>query len=500
MSPNAMETEIKLLADTASLRRLKTHPAFAHAKSRLRHEHTTYFDTDDLALNNSGFSLRVRTSGRRAVQTLKRTQAGARVVGQREEWEWPLTSNKLDLQPLAEFAGRTSAMDEEFARARPKFVTDIDRRSYVLELGGGSRIEAVIDRGTVAADSRQEDVSELELEIKDGPLAPLYRLALELSQQIGLRVGTESKAMRGYRLLLGTGPHAEKSESVQIPTSASLQDALSITSSAALNQFIANLPAAREGDVEGVHQTRVALRRLRTVFVVFGPYLEPNAKERFSVAIRKMGTTLGAARDWDVFVLEILRDLTCDGVSEDLLADLRTRAASCRETTHGAVKRLVDSVRPTRLVLGLEDWIASGDWCADPNADAGMPVRDVLPDLLDRLLRKVNKRGRHLPLLSSGELHPLRKSIKKLRYAAESSEELYDSKDVQAYAKHCKKLQTMLGDINDAAMTVHLVEEVEPSPQVRSAVVEWRDARRAQSHDKLVAAWHKLKDAKPFWR
>jgi inorganic triphosphatase YgiF len=499
MSSSAMETEIKLLADMASLRRLKIHPAFAHAKSCLRHEHTTYFDTDDLALNNCGFSLRIRKSGKRAVQTLKRTQAGASVLGQREEWEWPLTSNTLDLQPLEEFAGHTSAMDREFARARPKFVTDIDRCSYVLELAGGSRIEAVIDRGTVATDSRQEDVSELELEIKDGPLAPLYRLALELSQQIGLRVGAESKATRGYRLLLGKGPHAEKSDSVQIPKSAGLQDALSVTSSAALNQFIANMPAAHDGDVEGVHQMRVALRRLRTVFVVFGPYLEPNAKERFNAAIGKMGTTLGAARDWDVFVLEILRDLTCDGVSEDLLSDLRTRAASCREGAHAAVKRLLDSVRPTRLVLGLEDWIASGQWRADPNADAGAPVCDALPDLLRRLLRKVKKRGRHLPQLSTGELHPLRKSIKKLRYAAESCGELYDSKDVQAYAKHCKKLQTLLGDINDAGLAVHLIEEVEPSPMVRSAVVEWRDARRARSHDELVAAWHKLKDAKPFW-
>jgi inorganic triphosphatase YgiF len=494
-----METEIKLLADSASLRELKSHPAFAHAKPHLRHEHTTYFDTDDLALRECGFSLRIRTSGRKAVQTLKRAQAGASVIGQREEWEWPLSSNKLDLRSLTEFAERTGAMDGEFAQARPKFVTDIDRCTYVLELSGGSRIEAAIDRGIVAADSKQEDVSELELEIKHGPLAPLFRLALELSQQIGLRVGAESKAMRGYRLLSGSGPHAEKSRSAQIPNSASLQDALSITLSAALNQFIANMPAARNGDVEGVHQMRVALRCLRTVFVLFGPYLEPNAKERFNAAIRKMGTMLGAARDWDVFALEVLRDLACDGAGEDLLSGLRVKAASYRESAHTAVKRLLDGVRPTLLVLGLEDWIASGKWRAGRSGDADVPVCDAMPDLLDRLLRKVRKRGRHLSRFSAGELHPLRKSIKKLRYAAETCGELYESRDVQAYAKRCKKLQALLGDINDAAMAVRLFEEIEPSPPVRSAVVEWRDARCAKTHDKLVAAWHKLGDARPFW-
>ncbi len=494
------ETEIKLLVDPAAIPLLEKHPAFAHAKPRDRHELSTYYDTDDLALHKRGFSLRLRKSGRQVLQTLKRAVASKAVFGQRQEWEWALASDTLDLGRLEQVARQTHGLDGEFARATPKFVTDIRRRTFCLKLEGETKVEAVFDRGIVAADKRREEIGELELEVKAGPPAPAYRLALDLARKHGLRIGAESKAARGYRLLAGTAARAEKSQSVELPEIASLQDALALMVGAALGQFVANLPAARAGDTEGVHQMRVALRRLRTVLVLFGPHLESNATERFNAAIRKMGATLGAARDWDVFAWEIPKEAERDGVSEAVLSELRGAVAAPRRAAHVAVERLIDGARPTRWVLGLEAWIASGEWRRSEHRDDDEDLRAVLPDLLDRLRRKVGKRGRHLCKLSASELHPLRKSLKKLRYSAEACGALYDRKDVQAYVKLCKKLQTLLGKINDAAVSAQLIQEIDPSPQALAAMLDWRDARWAQARTKLGPAWDKFRDSAPFWR
>ena len=47
--------------------------------------------------------------------------------------------------------------------------------------------------------------------------------------------------------------------------------------------------------------------------------------------------------------------------------------------------------------------------------------------------------------------HELRKELKKLRYAVEFFAPLYPAKRVDPFLKHLKKLQTVFGDLNDAA-------------------------------------------------
>lgn len=127
-----------------------------------------------------------------------------------------------------------------------------------------------------------------------------------------------------------------------------------------------------------------------------------------------------------------------------------------------------------------------------------------MPKLLDRLAGKVTRRGRHLTRLSASELHPLRKSIKKLRYSAESMSELYPQKSVKRYAKACKQLQTVLGEINDAQVTARLLAEIAPADSAAlgaaaGALARWNTERRSEIGTELEKAWHKLKDAGPFW-
>lgn len=63
------EIELKLEIDPVDLPSVD--PLLAVAESRSVHQVTVYYDTPETALNAHGFTLRVRSSGGRFVQTVK---------------------------------------------------------------------------------------------------------------------------------------------------------------------------------------------------------------------------------------------------------------------------------------------------------------------------------------------------------------------------------------------------------------------------------------------
>ncbi len=506
MSAPPTETEIKFLLDPGACADMAKHPIFAHAARTLspRRELTTYFDTDQCILRRHGYSLRIREKNGLHLQTLKKSPAGAGLVQRRNEWEWKLSANRLALRPLGKVLDARSNLNGELRRVRSKFVTEIHRQSFDIKLGG-AQIEAVIDEGFVLAGDRQEPVRELELEIKQGPSGPAYRLALDLLEHYPLLLGAESKADRGYRLLTGSDSSSVKSRAAPLPHRAALKEALTATAQAALHGFVANIPAARAGNPEGVHQMRVALRRLRTMLVLYAPCLERCARERFNNAIRDLGAVLGTARDWDVFVEETLPAARNSGVRAEWIAALEERAAEKRESAHHGVRDLIGSKAPAELVLGIQAWLSDFDWAADQAQAARSAAAEIMPGFLDRVAAKVMRRGRAAARLSPRALHPLRKSIKKLRYSAEAVREFYDEKRVKRHVKRCKKIQTVLGTINDAQMTVRLVREIAPRHSAAWAppaggLMKWNTERREHASAKLGKVWRALKHAKPFWK
>ena len=96
------------------------------------------------------------------------------------------------------------------------FVTDIHRTVRELRIDEHTTAEAALDDGTITAGAASEVVSELELELRAGTLAPLYRLALDLHAMVPLLVAPESKADRGYRLRTGRSQVARKAPSLDL--------------------------------------------------------------------------------------------------------------------------------------------------------------------------------------------------------------------------------------------------------------------------------------------
>lgn len=504
-----MEVELKLRLPPAGRTELELHPALQapHATApEERHEVTTYFDTPDLALAGEGVTLRVRRNGDRRVQTVKLRGAGHAVAARRGEWEWPIERDTPDLALLAETPAGAATGDLAGKGLEPVFVTDIRRTVRELRVDETTTAEAALDEGTITAGAASEAVSELELELRDGTLAPLYRLALDLHATVPLTIGPESKADRGYRLRTGRAPLASKAPDLDLDRGIGVPEAFREIVAAGLGHLLANQPAAAVGDPEGVHQMRVAIRRLRTALVLFGTHLEPHATARFEAELKRHGRVLGEARDWDVFCFETLPKALDDAPGAGWEHLVREAAETARRAAHRRVEEEIGRPALTGFVLGMAAWAEDGVTRPALLGDKRMGRRlaKLAPELLDRLAGKVAKRGKRIGQRSDEELHALRKSLKKLRYGVDDLAGLYGRKAVKAYLGGCKELQELLGGMNDAAVAGALAERLDAgdgaglAPAV-GALARWSEKRRDKASRDLSGAWAKFRKASPFW-
>jgi inorganic triphosphatase YgiF len=502
------ETELKLLVRPQDRPALERHPLLqAESGREERDEHTTYFDTPQLALANRGLSLRVRRSGDKRVQTLKSAGGERAVAGSRGEWEWPLDGDVPDLARVAEVPSAADIVAAAAAELEPVFRTDIRRTVRHLDLPCGAMVEAAFDEGEVSSGAARQDVSELELELKHGSPGCLYRLALELHSLAPFTIGAESKAERGRRLRTGEAPRSVKGKPPELEEDEPAEATVRRIITAELGSLVANQPAAAAGDVEGVHQMRVGIRRLRTVLVLFGKYLDRETTGRWEAELKRLGQVFGSARDWDVFCTETLPAVAEDAGSREWANTLRTPAEAERRAAHATVEAELGRPALTGLILDMAAWSEpDGEGGASHSDDRRLQrsIAKLVPGLLDRMARKVEKRGGRLRRRPAGELHRLRKALKKLRYSVDYVSAFYSDKQTRRYQKAAKRLLKLLGAGNDARVAASLAESLCPHNgaelgRAAAGVAKWSAERAAQTRRELPKAWSTFASASPPW-
>jgi triphosphatase len=177
---------------------LGTHPLFAAATPPKRLV-SNYYDTADHRLKRAGYTLRVRTSGSRWIQTVKNT-VSAEGLFDRSEWVRDLTQQDPDGitltdTPLQELRPELDPID-----LRLLFVLEVLRREVSIKTGD-SRFSLALDRAWVVLTDRRQEFFELELELKEGSPDDLHPLLAKLAQGQGTTPSRFSKADRGYALL-----------------------------------------------------------------------------------------------------------------------------------------------------------------------------------------------------------------------------------------------------------------------------------------------------------
>ncbi|MCP8466799.1 inorganic triphosphatase [Pseudomonas sp. ZM23] len=200
------ETEIKLRASRETLEALRDHPALKKRNKsgwEPRELFNQYFDTPTRELARARVALRMRRDGEQYIQTLKTRGQSVAGLSERNEWDWYLEKNKLDLKKLDDQCWPAALADLDKKQLAPIFSTDFTRQRAEIAWGRGKAkvvIEAALDLGKVIAGKQEEEICELELELRQGEPAALLELALELAADLPLMPCDISKAERGYRL------------------------------------------------------------------------------------------------------------------------------------------------------------------------------------------------------------------------------------------------------------------------------------------------------------
>ncbi len=302
-------------------------------------------------------------------------------------------------------------------------------------------------------------------------------------------------------------PGAVKGARLNLEPEVSLDAAMAEVLAGCLEHFTANWPALRETSApESIHQMRVALRRLRAAVGVFRRAARCDALETAAARAKNIAATLGEARDWDVFRegLDALRAPLCE---EPSYAALLEAAEARRRRGHQAARRLIDEEATTRFIADLGAALAERPWRGDDRLEKPGSAKKFAAKALDRLHRRAGRGCEDLAALSVEERHEARIALKKLRYAAEFFESLFEAPGpAKSYMKAVTAAQDGLGAENDMAVATRLVHEIErgengaETAHAAGFVQGWRAHAREEAAQRLGKVEKMVAGLEPFWR
>jgi CHAD domain-containing protein len=135
------------------------------------------------------------------------------------------------------------------------------------------------------------------------------------------------------------------------------------------------------------------------------------------------------------------------------MKQLEDALASQRAAAFAKAKVAVDSPRYRSLLLDTLQWLEIGDWTKRSRRYGVRAVELFAADILARRTQKARKKPKRLRELDTRERHKLRITIKKLRYAIDFFEYLFEghrARKREFRFKVClEHLQDRLGALND---------------------------------------------------
>ncbi|MBV9559851.1 MAG: CHAD domain-containing protein [Bradyrhizobium sp.] len=507
--PVGTEIELKLLVDPEQLAHFNEAQiiaANARGNGTRKHLKSVYYDTPGRALWENGLSLRVRQSGTRFAQTVKAEASDDPL--RRGEWEASVPSMAPDLALAAPFMPAKLRDDLQLQPVEAVFTSDIHRHQRLVDLPSGT-VEVAFDHGVLKAGVRSTPVAEIELELKAGHASAIYELALRLAEHGAVRPSIRTKSARGFDLAADAAPTAEKPRKLRVEPAASLDDTFAAILRECLRHLLQSLPAAEHGgDPEGVHQLRVALRRLRSAFNLLRAAGASSRLEGFREEAGWLAQNLSTARDLDVFqgsTLPVIAEACSGIVGFDVLS---TATEQRRGDAYRKVREVLAGRRCAAFVLGLGSFIETRGWRSDVAPEALGQLAEPAANFARRVLAiqhlKVLKRGRHLKSLGAEQRHRLRLAVKKLRYLADFLLPLCaEGKAAKRFAHRLADLQEELGAFNDMATTAKVLEslgaETAGGGTAAAAITGWQAHGMVGAEPRLRGAWKEFAEVKPPW-
>ena len=519
----AQEIEIKFATPPELLPRLQHQfSAKAIRTAKPKSLVSVYFDTDKLKLHKHALTLRVRRDGKQRLQTVKVENGHALTA--RGEWERVVQSDQPDFKAVQGTpAERVLRKKKIRSTIKPIFETRVTRTTCPVKFGR-SLIEVAFDLGEIDTWHASAPLSEVELELKRGEPADLFQFAKTIAEKAPLELALVSKAERGYRLVAGEESTPNKAAAVALTPDMSSAEAFQAIARACLRQLTDNVPVLRRGDPEGLHQARVAVRRLRAAISLFVELLRDDGTQAIKNELKWIMGEFGPAREMDVLTKSLATASDVQFRSPDSSPkELEALGNELEGKRHRASQRAQAAVTATRfrmLLIDLVAWIDAGDWLTTDapmaRVERARPIIEFAAEQLERRWKKILKRGRKLRELDPQRRHKLRIQVKKTRYAAEFFAGAFSSRKGRrrgkTFLRTIEPLQDCLGDLNDIVVDRQLSAKLaarhkrkqrgEQIARRAFAAGELAGQEEARIDAVLTAAEKSYADlarAKPFW-
>jgi CHAD domain-containing protein len=248
----------------------------------------------------------------------------------------------------------------------------------------------------------------------------------------------------------------------------------------------ANVEGARDGKVDGVHQARVASRRLREVVPVLGHGLDDVKVKALRKDLRNLTRALGPVRELDV-ATGMIEALTLDHADGDRLR--ATWLAQIKRQRHAPVRALHSALaarRRDRLDEELEVFAAGRAASSDEAWRESLARR-----LTERAIGLRTRIARTGTLYRPEPLHDVRIATKQLRYVLEITAE----SGLMRLARPLRTLkaaQESLGKLHDLDVLFTLLYTVpgaspgEPFQHAAAAVVTTLERQSRRLHARYL--------------
>ncbi len=291
-----IEIELKFIASPEAAEKLSSQmAAWPHQHTPPQKLTNIYYETETRQLRRWDMGLRIRGNGDSYEMTLKTAGHSVGGLHQRPEYNVPLQQPELDITTLPkEIWPKNTDLAVLQQQLEPLFSTHFTREKWVVTYLN-SEIEVAFDHGEVRAGEQAEAIDEIELELKSGQRDELLAFAAELSEIGGLRLGSLSKAARGYALVKGS-PQRELHPLpvLQLKPKATVEEGMRGAFMLALSQWQYHEELWLRGNQNALHEIRQALETLRQAFSLFGGLVPRKASSELRQKLTELEEALAA--------------------------------------------------------------------------------------------------------------------------------------------------------------------------------------------------------------
>ncbi len=311
----------------------------------------------------------------------------------------------------------------------------------------------------------QVDVGRDELWIVvDGPQSDVDAAAAQHVASLWVKIGyPDVKVMREEEAAAIRVPFPETTEKIGILPDDAMSEAGRKVMLFNFARMLSCEEETRKGeDIEALHDMRVATRRMRASFEVFGEAFERRALKSHLAGLRQTGRLLGAVRDLDVFMEKAQTYL--DTLPPERRNDLEILLHAWHEQRESAREKMLAFLNSPEYHTFKREF---NIFLHTPGAgrrslpkDQPTPdlVCEVAPMMIYTRLAAVRAYGSWLDNAPIERLHALRIEFKKLRYTVEYFREVLGPQAGEVI-EELKTIQDHLGDMTDAQVAADIVEK-----------------------------------------